>query len=79
MQGVLATVGDCIGPDEPVHVPMIPAWISLGDHDNILYYRNLGHLYPQKKRSGSHVRLPVLMSDWTTGCSDVSIGRCETA
>ena len=34
---------------------------------------------PAKKRSGSHVRLPVLMSDWTTGCSDVSIGRCETA
>ena len=32
-----------------------------------------------KKRSGSHVRWPVLMSDWTTGCSDVSIGRCETA
>ena len=32
-----------------------------------------------KKRSRSHVRLPVLMSDWTTGCSDVSIGRCETA
>ena len=47
MQGVLTTVGDCIGPDEPVHVPMIPAWISLGDHDSILYYRNLGHLYPQ--------------------------------
>ena len=36
-------------------------------------------LAANKKRSGSHVRLPVLMSDWTTGCSDVSIGRCETA
>lgn len=44
VQGVLATVGDCAGPNAPVHVPMIPAWISLGDHDNILYYRKLGHL-----------------------------------
>jgi hypothetical protein len=38
-----------------------------------------GSLFHEKKRSGSHVRWPVLMSDWTTGCSDVSIGRCETA
>ena len=47
VQGVLTTVGDGVGPDTPVHVPMIPAWISLGDHDNILYYRKLGHLEPQ--------------------------------
>ena len=48
MQGVISTVGDCVGPDTPVHVPMIPAWISLGDHDNILYYRKLSHLVPQE-------------------------------
>jgi hypothetical protein len=47
VQGVITTTGDCVGPDTPVHVPMIPAWISLGDHDNILYYRKLGHLDSQ--------------------------------
>ena len=44
VEGVMGTVGELVGPPTPIHVPVTPAWISLGDYDNILLYRKFGQV-----------------------------------
>ena len=46
VEGVLQTFGEC--GDDAFTLPLLPVWLSLGDHDSIFMFRNIAGLSPPK-------------------------------